>query len=196
VGKSALADALTRTWADEEGPGSAVVVGMDGFHLPQAELERRGIADVKGAPHTFDADGFVALLRRLRDAGGPVEVPVFDRGLEEPVRAGLAVGSHHRLVVVEGNYLLLDGPWRPVRDLLDVVWSLHLPDDLRVPGLVARHERHGRTPAAARAWVLRSDEANARLVHDAVGRADGVVDLLSGTLTPGPRPHGPGRPDG
>jgi pantothenate kinase len=100
----------------------------------------------------------------------------------------------HRLVVVEGNYLLLDGPWAPVRGLLDAVWHLRLPDAIRVPDLVARHVAHGRTPEAAREWVLRSDEANARLVAAAAHRADAVVDLLSASVTrPGPARRPPAR---
>jgi pantothenate kinase len=185
VGKSKLAAALTAAYDGAEGAeGAAVVVGMDGFHLRQERLERLGLAHVKGAPETFDADAFVALLRRLRDADRPVAVPVFDRAAEEPVDRAVTVAPAHRLVLVEGNYLLLDGPWAPVREVLDEVWHLHLPDDVRVPGLVARHVAHGRAPEAAREWVRRSDEANARLVAAAAGRADAVVDLLTGRLAP------------
>jgi pantothenate kinase len=187
VGKSALAAALAAAYqAPGHGGGAdiggAVVVGMDGFHLPQVELERRGLADVKGAPRTFDADGFAALLRRLRDPVATVRAPAFDRAREEPVPGAVTVTAWHRVVLVEGNYLLLDGPWRPVRGLLDTVWHLRLPDRIRVPDLVARHVAHGRTPAAAHAWVHRSDEANAALVESVAGRADAVVDLLTGDL--------------
>lgn len=189
VGKSTLAAALATEYASIERPGSAVVVGMDGFHLRQADLVHRGLDLVKGAPETFDADGFVSLLRALRDISRPVSAPVFDRVREEPVPDALTVTPTHRLVVVEGNYLLLDGPWAPVRDLLDEVWHVRLPDDLRVPDLVQRHVAHGRTPEAARQWVLRSDEANARLVAAAAYRADAVVDLLSGRLEPVARPE-------
>lgn len=191
VGKSTVAAALVDGYTTAAGPGSAVAVSLDGFHLRQAELARRGLAHVKGAPETFDAEGFVALLRRLREDRRTVSAPVFDRDLEEPVPDGVRVLPRHRLVVVEGNYLLLDGPWRPVRGLLDVVWHLHLPDRVRVPGLVARHVAHGRAPEAAREWVHRSDEANARLVADASRHADASVDLLTGELGPSRRPRHP-----
>jgi pantothenate kinase len=196
AGKSALAAALVSAYqatqgraggggdAGGGGAGAAVAVGMDGFHLPQAELVRRGLADVKGAPQTFDAVAFVALLRRLRVPGATVRAPAFDRVLEEPVPDAVTVTPAHRLVVVEGNYLLLDGPWAPVRGLLDEVWHLALPPCARVPGLVDRHVRHGRTPEQAREWVHRSDEANAALVESAAGRADAVVDMLTGDLSP------------
>lgn len=161
---------------------AAVVVGMDGFHLRQDELTQRGLQDVKGAPETFDAAGFVRLLHRLRCPTTTVKAPRFDRTIEEPIDAAVTVHPRHLLVVVEGNYLLLDGPWASVRDLLDEIWHLDLPDAERVPLLVSRHVRHGRTPLEAENWVQRSDEANARLVLSAAHRADATLDLLTGNL--------------
>src|SRR5262245_21000518 len=111
VGKSALAEALVRAFEAAYGAERAVVVGMDGFHLRQAELRRLRHEHVKGAPETFDADGFISLLRRLRDPRSLVAAPAFDRSAEEPVPGVVSVRPSHRLVVVEGNYLLLDGPW-------------------------------------------------------------------------------------
>jgi len=187
VGKSALAGALVEAFDHAHGGHggeSAVVVGMDGFHLSQADLRRLGLGHVKGAPDTFDADAFVGAVRRMRDSAAVVALPAFDRSVEEPLPDAVLVRPSHRLVVVEGNYLLLDGPWAPVRDLLDEVWHLRLPDDVRVPELVARHVAHGRTAQAAQEWVQRSDEANARLVTDAAARADAVVDLETGALLP------------
>jgi pantothenate kinase len=184
VGKSAVAAALVEAFAAESGADRAVAVGMDGFHLRQAELRRLRLEHVKGAPETFDAVGFVHLLRRLRDTREVVTAPAFDRCVEEPVPAAVAVRPSHRLVVVDGNYLLLDGPWAPIRDLLDEVWHLRLPTEVRVPGLVARHVAHGRTPPAAHEWVHRSDEANAQLVEAAADHADAVVDLETGRLLP------------
>lgn len=157
---------------------AAVLLPMDGFHLAQSELERLGRADRKGAPDTFDAAGFVALLGRVRAGGEVVYAPVFDRGLEEPVAGAIAVGPSTSLVVVEGNYLLHDdGAWARVAALLDACWYLDLADDVRVARLVARHVAHGRSPRAAREWVLRSDEANARLVARGRGRADLLVPV-------------------
>ncbi|MEU5806491.1 MULTISPECIES: nucleoside/nucleotide kinase family protein [unclassified Streptomyces] len=173
-GKSTLAEHLARRL----GPGLAVVVPMDGFHLAQAELARLGRADRKGAPDTFDAAGYAALLRRLRD-GGPdvVYAPAFDRALEEPVAGSVPVGPGVPLVITEGNYLLYgEGPWAAVRPLLDEVWFLAPDDGLRVRRLVDRHVRHGKAEAYARAWVDRSDEANARLIAPGRSRADLVVE--------------------
>ncbi|MFJ6723264.1 nucleoside/nucleotide kinase family protein, partial [Streptomyces sp. NPDC091259] len=112
AGKSTLAAELVRAL----GPGLAVVVPMDGFHLAQAELERLGRADRKGAPDTFDAAGYVALLARLRErAAAAVYAPTFDRALEEPVAGSIRVGPHVPLVITEGNYLLHGaGAWAGV----------------------------------------------------------------------------------
>ena len=164
-------------------PGvSAVVVPMDGFHLADAELARLGRRDRKGAPDTFDAHGYVALLGRLRSPrdGVTVYAPAFDREIEEPVAGSIPVGPDVELVLTEGNYLLLGedqdhGRWSPVRTILDETWFLEVPEPVRIERLVARHERHGKPPAAARAWALGPDETNARLVASTRHRADVVV---------------------
>ncbi len=175
-GKSTLADALVRAL-----DGRAIAVSMDGFHLAQAELERLGRAERKGAPDTFDIDGFVALLDRLRNQQSgdrDVYAPQFDRDLEEAIAGAVAVRSDIPLVVVEGNYLLHgEGPWVQVAARLDANWYLDLPDVVRVERLIARHVTHGRTPHEAREWVLRSDEANARLVSAGRDRAGLVVAM-------------------
>ncbi|KMO94682.1 nucleoside/nucleotide kinase family protein [Streptomyces roseus] len=174
AGKSTLAARL----AQALGPERAAVVPMDGFHLAQAELERLGRADRKGAPDTFDAAGYAALLARLRaPAPGTVYAPAFDRSLEEPVAGSIPVGPVVRLVITEGNYLLHDtGEWAALRALLDEVWFLAPDDALRVRRLVERHVRHGKAPARAEEWVARSDEANARLIAADRDRADLVVE--------------------
>ncbi|WP_421743563.1 nucleoside/nucleotide kinase family protein [Cellulomonas sp.] len=155
---------------------TAVAVPMDGFHLAQTELERIGRADRKGAPDTFDADGFVALLTRLRDPERTVYAPEYRRDLRNPVAGAIAVPPEVRLVVVEGNYLLLDDHgFGPVAGLLDETWFLAPDDGLRLDRLVARHEAFGKSPEAARAWSHGPDERNARLVAATAGRADVIV---------------------
>ncbi|MFI7383341.1 nucleoside/nucleotide kinase family protein [Streptomyces sp. NPDC049813] len=181
AGKSTLARRLVAAL-----DGLAALVPMDGFHLADAELARLGRADRKGAPDTFDAYGYAALLARLRaprHPGETVYAPAFERELEQPVAGSLPVPPDVPLVVTEGNYLLLDEePWSTaVRPLLDAVWWVAVDDRLRVERLTARHVAFGKSPAAARAWVRRSDEANARRVASGRQRADLVVDLDTGT---------------
>lgn len=174
AGKSTLAAELTQ--ALRAAGTTAVCVPMDGFHLAGAELVRLGRQDRKGAPDTFDAAGFVHLLRRLTTATETVYAPIFDRGLEEAIAGAIAVGPDVEVVVTEGNYLLLDDePWAQIRELLTETWYLDLPDDVRVDRLAARHAGHGRTPEQARAWTLGPDQANADLVAASRGRGDGVV---------------------
>ncbi|GIG39025.1 nucleoside/nucleotide kinase family protein [Cellulomonas phragmiteti] len=179
AGKSTLAAQVAAELGDR-----CVVVPMDGFHLAQTELERIGRADRKGAPDTFDADGYVALLRRLRAPrpGHVVYAPEYRRDLRNPVAGAVAVPAEVPLVVTEGNYLLLDGHgFAPVAGLLDEAWFVAPDDDVRLARLVARHERFGKPPAAARAWSTGPDAANARLVAPTAVRADVVVgpDLLA-----------------
>ncbi|MFF5174725.1 nucleoside/nucleotide kinase family protein [Micromonospora sp. NPDC000089] len=174
AGKSTLAERIVA----EVGP-AARLVGMDGFHLAQAELVRQGRADRKGAADTFDANGYVSLLRRLhRLEPSAVYAPQFRRDLEEPVAGAIQVPPSVRLVVTEGNYLLLaDPPWDDVRPLLHEAWFLDLDAELRLRRLVARHQAYGRSPADAAAWAHGSDEANASLVAGTADRADLVVRL-------------------
>jgi pantothenate kinase len=153
---------------------------MDGFHLAQAELERLGRAARKGAPDTFDAGGYVALLRRLRDNGEPaVYAPLFRRDLEEPIAGAVAVPQATRFVITEGNYLLLDEPgWRDVSSLLDEVWFLDVAADLRQQRLTRRRVSFGVPEAEAWRWTRGSDEDNARVVDATRGRADLVVQVV------------------
>ncbi|MGN9812134.1 nucleoside/nucleotide kinase family protein [Micromonospora sp. BQ11] len=174
AGKSTLAEQVVAA----VGP-TARLVPMDGFHLAQAELERLGRTDRKGAADTFDANGYVSLLRRLRRLE-PTSVwaPTFRRDLEEPVAGAIEVPPEVRLVVTEGNYLLVpDFPWEEIRSLLHEAWFLDLDVELRLRRLTARHEAYGRSPEDARRWARGSDEANAALVTATADRADLVVRL-------------------
>jgi pantothenate kinase len=174
TGKSTVAAAVVDALAP-----AAAMVPMDGFHLANSELRRLGRADRKGAPDTFDAAGYVALLRRLRSADDEVVyAPAFHREIEEAVAGSLPVPKDVPLVVTEGNYLLLDTPpWSAVRELLDEVWFVQQDDDVRIERLIARHITYGKEPDAARAWVLGSDQRNAKLIAATRHRADLVVEL-------------------
>ena len=161
-GKSTLALEVARAIV----PTSAVVVPMDGFHLANVQLERLGLAGRKGAPETFDAAGYISLLRRVREAkNGTVYAPTFDRAIEQPISGAIAVGDEVHLVVTEGNYLLLgDRPWTAIPQLLDEIWYCDVEADLRRARLIARHEQFGKTTEDALSWVTNVDEPNARLV--------------------------------
>ena len=172
AGKSTLASELLELLEPD-----AVVVGMDGFHLANRVLVEHGILDRKGAPETFDAAGFSILLARLRtNDDDVVYAPEFHREIDEPIAGAVAVARAATIVIVEGNYLLLDGGhWRGVRDLFDEVWYLDMDARTRRDRLLRRHVAFGKSPEDALSWVRDSDERNAALVEATAGRADKLV---------------------
>jgi pantothenate kinase len=174
AGKSTLAREIVE-WTD----GAARVVAMDGFHLSTSRLARLGRLDRMGAIDTFDAAGFVALLRRLREpSAGTVYAPEFRRTIEEPIAGAVAIERDVRLVVVEGNYLLAEQkPWDEVRTLLDEAWYCEPDEESRLANLIARHRSYGKTPEEARRWALGSDQRNAALIAATRSRADLIVTL-------------------
>jgi pantothenate kinase len=164
-------------------PG-AIIVSMDGFHLANSELARLGRSDRKGAADTFDSAGYAALLKRLRSQGSDevVYAPEFRREIEEPVAGAIAVLPEHRLVITEGNYLLLaTGGWAAVRGLIDEIWYVEIDAGLRLERLIARHVRYGRSEESAREWVYRSDEANAAVIESTRSGADAIVRIAANT---------------
>ena len=172
AGKSTLAGQLAARFGE-----AAVIIPMDGFHLANAELRRLGRNGRKGAPDTFDTAGYTTLLQRLRHPvpGEVVYAPAFHREIEEAVAGSIAVPDFVPLVITEGNYLLLGGPWQGVRPLLDEVWFVDGNETIRRERLLARHVAHGRTPEQARAWIESTDEPNAVLIRASRAKADRIV---------------------
>nr|WP_307807513.1 nucleoside/nucleotide kinase family protein [Naasia sp. SYSU D00948] len=177
AGKSTLAEWIATTLDGEGLP--AVWVPMDGFHLADAALDRLGRRNRKGAIDTFDAYGYLALLRRLRaETGNTVYAPAFERDLEQPIAGSIPVPPDARVVVTEGNYLLTDpDPWPHVHRELTEVWFTETEHEVRRARLIARHVRFGKAPDAAAAWADEVDEPNARLIAATRSRAALVVDF-------------------
>lgn len=175
TGKSTLARRLTSRLNASGTP--AVQVPMDGFHLSDDVLKLRGLLDAKGAPETFDAHGYLSLLQRLRrELDHPVYAPGFERELEQPIAAAIAVDPGVRVIVTEGNYLLdAEEPWPDVRAALDEVWFTDLDDNRRRARLVDRHVKFGKSRDEAQAWVDRVDEPNAQRVRARLDTADLVI---------------------
>jgi pantothenate kinase len=177
AGKSSLATALVEGLA----PGTAVVVGMDGFHLSNAVLEAQGSRARKGAVDTFDDAGYAALIDRLADrvpGGPPVYAPEFRREIEEPIAAGTEV-TGEPLVITEGNYLLAaDGAWPAARSRMAEVWYVDLPDRERLRRLVARHRSFGKSPSDAEEWAGGTDQRNADLIAATRAEADLLVEWV------------------
>lgn len=177
AGKSTLARRLR-----EELGAAAAYVPLDGFHLAHQLLVENGLVERKGAPDTFDAAGYVALLRRLRDpAEGVVYAPRFDRDIEDSIANAIPVPPDVPLVITEGNYLLLrSGPWVQVAGLLDEVWYIDLAEDTRLRRLIGRHMEFGRDSAEARDRATGSDQRNAVLIEAGRDYASLVVSVGRG----------------
>jgi pantothenate kinase len=173
AGKTTLAKELVKAigtpWAGH--------VPMDGFHLADVELDRLGLRDRKGAPDTFDALGYAGLLRRLReDEDDVIYAPGFERTLEQPIAGAIPVFRDTRLIVSEGNYLLIDeGRWAKVRPLMNQVWYVDLDAEERLRRLVERHIRFGKDESAAVVWATGTDERNAMVIMATRDRADLIV---------------------
>jgi pantothenate kinase len=175
AGKSTLSSALSAALNLRDDLSSAAVP-MDGFHLSNVELERLGLSDRKGAPETFDAAGFVHLLRRLRAGEDLVYAPSYSRTLHESIGGVIPIAADVRVIVVEGNYLLLDhGPWASVRGLVDLVLYLDAPDAVRQESLLRRQLAKGLDRPQAEDWVHRSDERNAAVIAGTRDRADLIL---------------------
>lgn len=172
VGKSTVTRRLVERLGD-----IASYVPMDGFHLATPQLDRLGRRERKGAPDTFDIDGYVAALTRVAAGyrGNDIYVPDFHRALEEPVAAALVVPGTARVVVTEGNYL---GLWDEVRRRLDRLYYLGGDREVRRSRLVARHIEGGRSETEARRWVESVDELNADRIAATCDRCDRAFDVV------------------
>ena len=181
-GKSTLAALMSQQLGNQ-----AQTVPMDGYHLAQVELKRLGRAQHKGAPDTFDAAGYAALLRRLRcqTANEIIYAPDFRRELEEPVAGALPLHPQTPLIITEGNYLLIDDDpaWAGVAGLLDQVWYRNVDAGLRLDRLAARHVQFGRTREQALAWIAQTDEPNARRIEACMHRAHRQLGCDKSTQT-------------
>ncbi|WIY53295.1 nucleoside/nucleotide kinase family protein [Devosia sp. YIM 151766] len=178
TGKSTLAAELV-TMLNAMRPGSAALVPMDGFHMKHAKIEAMGQADYKGAPHTFEGAAFVNFLHRLKQARERVSGPGYSRKIEDIVEDAFTVAPEVRVLVVEGNYLLLtEGPWAGVKALLDYAVFIHVPRDTVQARLLKRHGEEGLfSEERNRAHIERNDLPNYDLVAGSRQRADVVFEL-------------------
>ena len=170
AGKSTLAAELVAALGQD-----AKAVPMDGFHYDDAVLIARGARARKGAPDTFDVAGFRHLLTRLRSED-EVAIPLFDRDLEISRAGADIVGPDDRILIVEGNYLLLnEAPWPDLAPLFDLTIWIDVPEAELDRRLMARWAHYGKTPAEARAWIDGNDMPNIRRVVAGSRPADLVI---------------------
>ena len=172
AGKSTIAEQLRNLLPD----GSAAIVPMDGFHYDDAVLAAKGLRQRKGAPDTFDFDGYATLLARLRSGDRDVAIPVFDRSMELSRGSAAIVPSEVKFILTEGNYLLLDEePWARLGPLFDFTIFLDVSREELERRLIQRWLDHGRTPEDGRNWVNSNDMPNVERVLSRRRKADLVV---------------------
>ncbi len=172
AGKSTLSAALCAALPE----ASAIVVPMDGFHFDDAVLAARGLSSRKGAPETFDFSGFQVLLKRIKAREPDIAIPVFDRSMELSRAAAAVIDGNVGIVLVEGNYLLLDEePWRNLADLFDMTIYVDVSREELDRRLVARWDEHGREREAARRWIDTNDMPNIDRVLQRRRPADLVI---------------------
>ncbi len=183
AGKSTLAEGLVRSLnAILEPEQKAQILPMDGYHLPNETLDKLGLRALKGIPDTFDARGFIELLTRIRISPPQVlKAPAFDRSIDGSIVDAVEIGADVKVIVTEGNYLLLDqGDWRQIAELLDDSWFLDTSIETIHPRLIARHVEGGRSLEGAIAKVESTDLPNALLIEKSRLRARAIVSTVDG----------------
>ena len=175
TGKSTIAQQLVAALGK-----AAAYVPMDGFHMKHAKLESLGTAADKGMPHTFEGAAFADFLGALKSAKGPMSGPGYSRKIEDVVEDAFTVPATTKLLVVEGNYLLLaTAPWWRVKPLLDRAIYLEIPAEVVRARLMKRHAEEGLfTEERNRAHIERVDLVNYDTVQRSRPRADIAIDLI------------------
>lgn len=179
AGKSTLATTLCAAINEKAQQSVCVVVPMDGFHYPNTVLHERNLSSIKGKPETFDAIGFVTLLLTIRNyPEQSIGCPAYDRHLHEPVANAIEINPHHKIVIVEGNYLLLDAPpWNDIKSLMNHTYYLNTPLPIVLSRIFKRHRKGGSSPLRAIRRILTTDLPNYFLVAKTKARADEVITI-------------------
>ena len=175
AGKSTVVEEIAKRFDSN----TVSIIPMDGFHLSNEELISLGRRERKGAPDTFDVEGFTSLIKKVKiDYNIDHRFPIFHREIEASIDNEGIVPKESRVVVIEGNYLFsADHNWDGIYPLLDHTWFIEINDEVRVERLIARHIRYGKTPEEAEAWSRGSDETNARFIGLTANRAENRINL-------------------
>ncbi|KAG2719039.1 hypothetical protein I3843_03G240300 [Carya illinoinensis] len=191
AGKSTLASEVARRvnklWPQKASsidsqvkpPDVAIVVPMDGFHLYRSQLDEMENPEEaharRGAPWTFNPALLLSCLQTLK-AQGSVYVPSFDHGIGDPVEDDIFVSLQHKVVIVEGNYLLLeDGVWKEISSIFDEKWFIEVDIDTSMQRVLKRHISTGKPPDIAQWRIDYNDRPNAELIIKSKKNADLVI---------------------
>ena len=175
AGKSTVVEEIQKRFDSKD----VSIIPMDGFHLSNEELITLGRRERKGAPDTFDVEGFTSLIRRVKiNHQSDHKFPIFHREIEASIDNEGIVPKELKVIVIEGNYLFAtDHNWDGVFPLLDHTWFIEIDDEVRIERLIARHIRYGKTPEEAENWSRGSDEANARFIELTAHRARNALKI-------------------
>ncbi len=172
-GKSTLLTSLVQMLQSEFGTRRVIGIPMDGFHMDNQQLDLAGTRERKGAPHTFDVGGLMSLMQRLHSDESPIYAPEFDRASDLSRNCAIKIEREHDVVLVEGNYLLLDKPgWNSLSQHFDMSISIDVPNEILQQRLVQRWLNHGLTEEAALTRAQSNDIPNAQTVREHSTNAD------------------------
>lgn len=170
AGKSTLAELLVDRLNEHN---NAALVPMDGYHLDNEALDALDLRERKGAPQTFDAESFVSLVRKISQTNDAVSYATFDRTNDRTVPESASVAADTNIVVVEGNYLLLDRePWSQLPALFDLSVFIRPSIETLEERLIERWLSYGFDQTAAEKKALSNDIPNARTILDNSVQAD------------------------
>lgn len=175
AGKSTVVEEISKKFDSK----TVSIIPMDGFHLSNEELISLGRRERKGAPDTFDVEGFTLLIKSVKiDHSVDHKFPIFHREIEASIADEGMVPKESKVVVIEGNYLFSEAHgWNGIYPLLDHSWFIEIDDEIRIERLIARHVRYGKTREEAEAWSRGSDETNARFIGLTAYRAENLIKL-------------------
>jgi pantothenate kinase len=175
AGKSTVVEEISKKFDSK----TVSIIPMDGFHLSNEELISLGRRERKGAPDTFDVEGFTLLIKSVKiDHSVDHKFPIFHREIEASIADEGMVPKESKVVVIEGNYLFSEAHgWNGIYPLLDHSWFIEIDDEIRIERLIARHVRYGKTREEAEAWSRGSDETNARFIGLTANRAENRINL-------------------
>ena len=158
-GKSTISSLIANSLGE-----CAKIVPMDGFHLENQRLKDLNLLHRKGSPETFDAYGFLELIRNIRKKES-LTFPIFNRDADETIKDAETLCPKHKIIIIEGNYLLLNKhPWSDLREYFDLSIYLEVSDIELEKRLTDRWIEHGLDPISASARAINNDMANVSYV--------------------------------
>ncbi|MDH3649069.1 MAG: hypothetical protein OEQ53_05260 [Saprospiraceae bacterium] len=175
-GKSYLVKKIVLEVNQDLGEDVATYFSMDGYHYHNDFLHERGMYVHKGAHFTFDAEGFIQKLVEIKEFDGAVNSPIYDRSLHNPTPDGDLIKETHRMVFVEGNYLMTTiYPWIIIKYLLDYSVFLEVELQVQIDRLMMRHMASGKSRQEAADKIARTDLPNSALILESKQRTDYVL---------------------